>query len=306
MLLSLATDDCLISVPTYKHAEDFIAYMKKFFQISIQNGPILKFLGIRIVQTNHAISIDQSEYMFEALRKYYGTAFDKVKTVSTPMCYDNAFEQELLDQQPLSQSELTEYAITYKGTYRYHTGTFGHAYNITRWDIKYAVQRLAEYNNAPSDILFKCIAQIHRYLSGDPHRPLTFPRSSFAGSSKLSYMVTPTQEVEFLLPNAPTNFNDAELARCLKSRKTYFCTMICVLGVIIQMKVKKTETIMTHTTDAEMRANFECCCHLIPIRTLYNEIGFNMHESSVLFCNNKAVVDIVDSGRMTPQCRHIQ
>ena len=71
------------------------------------------------------------------------------------------------------------------------------------------------------------------------------------------------------------------------------------------MKVKKTETVMTHTTDAEMKANFEGCRHLIPIRTLYNEIGCNLHEPSKLFCDNKAVVDIIESERMTPRCRHI-
>ena len=305
MFVSLATDDCLVSVPNYKYADDFIRFMKQYFKVSIQKGPILKFLGIRIVQTDHAVSLDQSEYVFEALRKYFGTDFDKIKTISTPMRYDNGYETEIFESTPLTPSELKEYALLYKGTYRYHTGTFGHASNITRWDIKYAVQRLAEYNNAPTDLAFKGIARLYRYLAGDPHRPLTFPRASFNGKSKLSYMVTPTDSVEFFIPNAPTNFNDAELARCLNTRTTYYCTMICVLGVIIQMKVKKSASVMTHTTDAEMRANFEGCRHLIPIRTLYNEMGCNIHTPSMLFCDNKAVVDIIESERMTPRCRHI-
>ena len=38
---------------------------------------------------------------------------------------------------------------------------------------------------------------------------------------------------------------------------------------------------------------------------MYNEIGCNLHAPSLLFCDNKAVVDIIESERMTPRCRHI-
>ena len=173
------------------------------------------------------------------------------------MRYDNAYERELFEAQPLSKQELT--VLDYNGTYMHHTGTLGIAANITCWDIKYLVQRLAEFNNNPTSIAFKSIAQIYRYLAGDPHQPLVFPQNSLNGQSTLSYMVPPTTFAELMIPNAPTNFNDAELARCLKSRNTYYCTIICVLGVIIQMKVKKSATTMTHTTDSKMKANFEGC-----------------------------------------------
>ena len=117
MLLSLGTDDCLISVPSYQYAEDFIAYMKKYFQLSIQQGPILKFLGIRIVQTNHAISLDQSAYIFDALTGYFGTDVDKVKSLSMPMRYDSAYERELFEAIPLNAKELTQFELDYNGTY---------------------------------------------------------------------------------------------------------------------------------------------------------------------------------------------
>ena len=106
---------------------------------------------------------------------------------------------------------------------------------------------------------------MYKYLAGDPHCPLVFPRASLQGSSRLSYFITPGHETEMIIPNAPTNFNDAELARCLKSRNTYYCSVICILGVIVQMKVSKSSIIMTHTTDAEMTANFQGCRFLIPV-----------------------------------------
>ena len=45
MLISLATDDLLCSVPSCKHATDFIRYMEQFFQLSIQTGSVLNFLA---------------------------------------------------------------------------------------------------------------------------------------------------------------------------------------------------------------------------------------------------------------------
>ena len=305
MIVSVATDDLLVSLPSYSVAHDFKLFLQQYFQITLQVGKVLKFLGIRIVQTDHAISIDQSEYIFEALEKYFGQDCEKVKTISTPMRYDNNYERELYEAIPLEANELTQYAINYNGTYRYHTGTLGFAANLTRWDIKYAVQRLAEYNNHPTSVSFQSISRLYRYLAGDPHRPIVFPRDSLNGTSRLTYHITPAKESELIIPNAPTNFNDAELGRCLASRKSYYCTMICVLGVIVQMRVKKSETIMTHTTDSEMKANFEGCRSLIPVRTLFQEMGVKLHKPSVLFCDNKAVVDIINSERMTTRCRHI-
>ena len=305
LLVSLATDDLLVSVPKYTYAEDLIQFLKQYFSLTVQRGPILKFLGIRIVQTDIAISLDQSEYIFELLRKHFGTTVDHIKTVSTPMRYDNTMEREIFEAIELDDKELLSYALEYNGSYRYHTGSLGFASNLTRWDIKFAVQRLAEFNNAPTAIAFKSTGRIYKYLAGDPLRPLVFPRASFSKDSTLSYLITPGQEIEFIIPNMPTNFNDAELGRCLKSRKSYYCTMILVLGVIVQMKVRKTESPMTHTTDSEMRASFDGCRHLIPIRLLFQEMGLDMSNPSILFSDNKAVTDIIDSGRMTPRCRHI-
>ena len=62
---------------------------------------------------------------------------------------------------------------------------------------------------------------------------------------------------------------------------------------------------MTHTTDSEMKAAFEGCCYLMPIQTLFQEMGCNVHDPILLFCDNKAVVDIIDRKRMTMRCRHI-
>lgn len=304
MFVSVATDDLLCTVPSPSYAQDFIDYLETFFTLTIQRGAVLKFLGLRIIQTDHAISIDQGQYIYEALKRFFGESVDKIKTVSTPMRYDNDFERELMEAAPLTQEQLKQYAIDYNGTYRYHTGTLSFAACQTRFDIKFAVQRLSEYNNNPIALGFQSLGRIYRYLARDPLRPLVYPRVSLQGTNKVSYLVTPNNSVEMEIPNGPINFNDAELGRCLETRCSYYCTMIMVLGVAVQMKVKKSITPMTHTTDAEMKANFEGCRHLLPIRSLFAYMGFPIDVPSNLYCDNKAVYDIMESERMTPRCRH--
>ena len=81
--------------------------------------------------------------------------------MSNTMFYDNKYDHELFEAQPLSAShELFDYALNYNGTYCYHTGTLGFTANLTIWDIKYSVQYLAEYNNYPTAIAFQSIARV--------------------------------------------------------------------------------------------------------------------------------------------------
>ena len=80
--------------------------------------------------------------------------------------------------------------------------------------------------------------------------------------------------------------------------------MILVLGVIVQMKVKKTTSTMTHTTDSELKANFEGTRHLMPIRALFDFMNVPLQDPSVSFADNRAVSSIIESERMTPRCRH--
>ena len=74
----------------------------------------------------------------------------------------------MFEASPLTPTELNKYCIEFKGSYRYHTGTLGFAACQTRVDIKFAVQRIDEFNNDPIAPEFHAIARIYRYLSRDP------------------------------------------------------------------------------------------------------------------------------------------
>jgi hypothetical protein len=304
LYLSLATDDCLVSFTSYEHFHDFEKFLKNYFTLTVQTGKILKFLGLRIIQTNLGISIDQGEYIYDMLTTYFGEDVDKIKTATTPMRSENDLEKDFYDAIPLSQDELKEYAVKHRGSYRFWIGKAMFAGCLTRYDILYATQRLSEFNNHPTAVAYQEFVRILRYLAKDVIRPLMFPREPFSKSHSVSYYVTPETSMDLEISNLPTLFTDAELARDITTRRSYYCTIIVVLNVIIQMKVKKTVRIMQHTTDAELNGAFCGVRHLTPIRQLFAFMGLPLGEPTTLHTDNAAVAAIIDSGRLTPRVRH--
>ena len=303
--VSVATDDLFVSCPSYAIFDDLVDYMRKFFDLSIQTGPVLRFLGLRIIQTNDAISIDQGEYVFDMLCHYFGRDVDHVKAIGSPMRYDNAYEQELADAMVLSTSELQKACIQYKGGYRFWTGKLIYLSTQTRPELCYCNQRLSEYNASPTQIAFSSIVRVLRYLAGDVIRPVIYPRKSFDGCTTVSWFSTPESKFDVTVPNTPCMFADAELGRCLATRKSYFCVVVTIFNVYVILKVKKSTTVMRHTTDSEMTATYSGVNILIPIRKLFQFSGIPLNEPSKAFTDNAAVHAVVDSERMTTRCRHL-
>jgi hypothetical protein len=120
----------------------------------------------------------------------------------------------------------------------------------------------------------------------------------------VSYFVTPDRELTLQVNNTPTIFTDAELAQDIATRRSYFCSMIMVFNVIVQMKIQKTSTVMHHTTDAEMKGAFFGVRQVMPIRQMFAFMGYPLGQPSTLFIDNAAVAAVIAADRMTPRCRH--
>ena len=303
LAVGVQTDDFCTAGPNSAIIHDFIQYLQQYFVLSIKTGGVLKFNGIRITQSDIGISIDQSEYILELLTKHFGRLPDKIKTLSTPMRYASKFEQELTLADPLSTDELKKVAIEMNGSFRYHTGSWMFA-TQTRFDLLFPTQRLSKFNTAPNQVAFDAIKRIYRYVAGRPHVPITYPRQSLNGTTDLKYMVTPNNYKTLTIPNFPCNFNDAELGRCFQTRQAYYCVMIVINSVIVYMKIRTTEAPMLHTTDSELKANLEGAKELIPARELCQFLGVVLDQPSTMYMDNRAVHEIVQSGRITPRVKH--
>jgi hypothetical protein len=124
--ICLATDDLLCSHPSQKEFDELKEFLNQYFELSVQQGNVIKFLSLRIIQTEHAISIDQTDYIMGLLKHFFGNDIEKLKTSTTPMQTDSDFEKEWHLAIPISDSELPSYFKKYKGSYRFHIGKFGY------------------------------------------------------------------------------------------------------------------------------------------------------------------------------------
>ena len=106
-------------MPIQRYFDDLGVQLQKFFELRTQSGDVLKFLGIRIIQSDAVITMDQGEYVFDILEQYFGSDVDKVKTVTTPMRTDSDFEKELFDALPLTDDGLIEATRRFRGSYRF-------------------------------------------------------------------------------------------------------------------------------------------------------------------------------------------
>ncbi len=304
LYVSLATDDIFCGFHSYAVLEDLAAFLRKYFTIVVQTGGVIKFLGYRIIQSDRAISIDQAPYCYEMLEDYFGTDPERtVKTVSIPMRSDAEFERELYESPPLSPTELQDYCFRYRGGFRHHTGKLVFAVD-TRFDFQFAVQRLSEFNCAPTAASFEGVDRIMRYIAQDVLRPLVYPRASFAESNLVTITLTPEKKETLRVKNLPSLFTDAELARDLATRRSYYCVVVTVVNVIVLCKIKKTSKVMLHTTDSEAQASFDGVRRLLPIRALCEFMGLPLSDPTDHFVDNSAVNQIITSERMTPRCRH--
>ena len=175
---------------------------------------------------------------------YFGREVSHVKTMKAPMRYDKEYEQELIDAIPLPALELEKATKEYKGTFRFWTGKLMFLNTQTRPDLSYTNQRLSEYNASPNKVVFSTIVRVLRYLAGDILRPVVYPRKPFTGSSRVSWFSTPDKKTKIDVPDTPCMFADAELGRCLVSRKSYHCVIITILNVYVLIKIKKSTTII--------------------------------------------------------------
>jgi hypothetical protein len=304
LYIALATDDLLCGFQSFQYFVDLRKFLERYFVLKEQTGPVLNFLGLRIIQSSDCITLDQGEYIFDLLHHYYGADLDRIKTVSSPMRSDTDFEKELYESPPLQASELTDISLQYKGGFRYHTGKFMHAAVQTRFDIAFATQRLSEYNSAPTKSAFEGIGHIYRYLAQDVLRPLCYPRRPLDGKSLVTMHESPDNQMTLEVPNQLAAFGDAELARCLASRRTYVCVVIVVLNVAVYVKIVKT-SVMQHTTDSEITAHYLGVRFLKPIRRQFEIMGLPLMQPSHNYTDNSSVEAITAAGRMTRRCRHI-
>jgi len=135
-----------------KSEEPLNELLEKFgdvFSFNVKRGAEFLFLNLRIIQTEHGTSIDQTNHITQSVLNEYFDKDEKVKYESSAFQLDSKFKYELYTALTMSEEELTRAKKRYTGKNTKWTGALQHIAVWSRQDISHAVMRLSGYNAAP-------------------------------------------------------------------------------------------------------------------------------------------------------------
>ena len=130
--------------------------MNSLVPVTVQTGTVLKYLNVKIVQTDFGISIDQTQHIKTTLidRLFPPNRTERLKPVDTPYRTDGEYERALAEALPATGQELKALEDQYLGSFHSIIGMFLHVEQVTRFDTGFAVTRLAQHSSCPSAPVF--------------------------------------------------------------------------------------------------------------------------------------------------------
>ena len=184
--LALATDDFLLSTSNATLYTTLQDELSSYFTFTHSSGPSLSFLNLRLLQSKHAISIDQTENIeTNILKQYWGQYYTKgdIRFYADPFPIDMKFEQTLFQAFPLSGYDLLNITKQYNGSISHWVGELIYISTHTRFDIAYATMRIGAFMDCPKLPIFQALHQLMSYLYHHPHLPIIYSRTTLSNTS---------------------------------------------------------------------------------------------------------------------------
>ena len=176
-------------------------HLKRFVPITTQDDAVMKYLNVRLVQTDLGISIDQTHHIKTTILDPWFPKGELIKTADTPYRTDSDFEKALRTQLPATGKELAQLEAKYKGTYPSLIGQLLHVAQVTRFDLGFACSRLSQYNVAPNAAAFEAIKRVVRYLATHLHTPIFYPRRKLKMYTTIRFEYEPGKFDEHVFSN---------------------------------------------------------------------------------------------------------
>ena len=173
-------------------------------------GEMKFFLGLQITQSGRGISISQTKYINEMLKKF---KMEDCKPVGTPM----------VTGCKLSKDDKTEDVD--QTMYRSMVGSILYA-TATRPDIMHAVCQVGRFRASPKNTHLLAVKRIFRYLKGTTDYGLWYP----TGNQLDLYA-----------------FTDADWAGCVDERKSTSGAAIFLGGCLLSWSSKKKSSVSLST-----------------------------------------------------------
>lgn len=263
--LLLYVDDFLIA----SNNEELLHEIKNNLMLKFKMrdlGEALYFLGIKITRSTHGLFLSQENYVKKIVQKF---KMDTSSAVQTPL-------------EPSPNLDLSGSIIVKEKPYRELIGSLMYATMFTRPDICVAVNLFSQFQTNATEIQWKGLKRILRYLQGTPKLGIWFKGNS-------NYPLVLYVDADFA--NNP-------------GRKSISGFVIEMFGDPVLWATRKQNSVALSSTEAEFVSLATGVAELLWLKQLLKDLGVPVTEPIPVFEDNQPCIHALESWE-TKRLKHV-
>jgi hypothetical protein len=239
-------------------------------------GELDNFLNAKITRTRDKITISQTHYCREVLKKFDFLVRDKVTKSPLP---SDALEQlaQVQEMTPSEKSDVNSYP------YRQIIGALLYVAMYTKPEISYAVGVLSRYNENKTYASCKLATHLLRYLQG--HQECVI---EFAGSSLDLHC-----------------FSDADWGGDVLTRRSTTGYIVFAAGGPISWQSKLQPTVATSSLESEYMAMYAGIQELVWLRGVMKELKCELTDPTPFLVDSQSAKDLAENPVFHKRSKHI-
>jgi hypothetical protein len=266
-ILIVYVDDIVITGDDTKEIVQLKMELAREFKVK-DLGQLRYFLGIEVSRSPKGIYLSQRKYILDLLSE---TGLTGCRPASTPIEQNHRLHEGA--GEPIDRERYQR--LVGRLIYLSHT----------RPDITFAVSVVSQFMHDPRTSHMDAVNRIMRYLKGCPGQGLLYTSHG-------------NLQVEF--------YTDADWAGSLEDRRSTsgYCTFVG--GNLVTWRSKKQSVVARSTAEAEFRSMAHGVCEVLWLRILLIELGLFQSKPLMLYCDNKAALDIANNPVQHDRTKHIE
>ena len=269
-IIALYVDDIIVACQSLELLSEIKAALSNKYKMK-DLGQIHYFLGVKVVQDNNKVFINQSAYTEMLLKRFN---FDDCKPVATPVDVNCVLEKASEDSE-LFDKELYQSAV----------GSLLYLSTKTRPDITYAVCNVSKYCTNPTKAHWTAVKRIFRYLRGTSELGIAYVNND---------------------SDSCVGYSDADWAGDKSDRKSTSGYCFLLSGGLISWRTNKQSCVALSTAEAEYVALSSASQEGIWLKTLLNDLKLVTDKGPMLiFEDNQSAICLAKNPRNHPKTKHI-